>query len=71
MTFWPRPMKLETDTLQNLVARGEHQKPAAGGAMTEGYDAANHNVLGHTLDPAGEGATDFAYPGGNPGTTDY
>jgi hypothetical protein len=61
--------------IQNLTARGEHQKPSAGGsggvenAGSSGYDNANHNVLGNPMDPAGDSATDFAY--GPPGGGEY
>jgi len=44
---------------ENLVARGEHQKPAMGGGA--GSNDANHNSLG--MDPSADGATDFGYPG--------
>lgn len=55
-----------THDLQNMVARGEHQRPATSGAgattgTTAPYDGANHNAaLGNTLDTSGE-AVPFAY----------
>ncbi|KAF2159317.1 hypothetical protein M409DRAFT_71096 [Zasmidium cellare ATCC 36951] len=56
---------------ENLVARGEHQKPVAGGSggnatTSPSYDT-NHNAL--NMDPSGEGAADFGY--GAPGQGDY
>lgn len=48
--------------MKNLVARGEHQKPGAGGSgnvASPSFDNANHNALG--MDPSGEGAPDFGY----------
>jgi hypothetical protein len=50
-------------TLQNLVARGEHQRPGQTGAEGESgsaYDNSSNAVLGNTMDPSSEGATDFA-----------
>lgn len=56
---------------KNLVARGEHQKPVAGGSggnatTSPSYDT-NHNAL--NMDPSGEGPADFGY--GAPGQGDY
>ena len=56
---------------KNLVARGEHQKPAgAGGPATsvEGFDPANHAVLSNPLDPSVEGGNEFY---GHPGAPEY
>lgn len=50
-------------TMQNLVARGEHQRPGQTGAEGESgsaYDNSSNAVLGNTMDPSSEGATDFA-----------
>lgn len=47
---------------KNLVARGEHQKPAgAAGAVAGGedYDPANHNVLSNPMDPSVQGGNEF------------
>lgn len=49
-------------TMQNLVARGEHQRPGQAGAEGESgsaYDNSSNAVLGNTMDPSSEGATDF------------
>ncbi|SMQ50851.1 unnamed protein product [Zymoseptoria tritici ST99CH_1A5] len=56
---------------ENLVARGEHQKPPAGSsgaenAASSGYD---NNVLGNPMDSSADSATDFAY--GPPGGGEY
>lgn len=49
---------------ENLVARGEHQRPGQPGAEGEAgttYDSSNSAVaLGNPMDPSSEGATDFA-----------
>lgn len=60
-----------------MVARGEHQRPATGGAgatantTTAPYDAANHNVLGTQLDPNAEAGAGFGYDVSHSGATDY
>lgn len=49
------------------VARGETQKPSAGGSgtgansATSPYEGSNHNVIGNAMDQGVEGSTDFAY----------
>ncbi|KAK0854210.1 transcriptional activator hap3 [Friedmanniomyces endolithicus] len=50
---------------ENLVARGDHQKPAGTGSggiptTSPAYDPSNHAVLGNPMDP-GEGGADFVY----------
>jgi hypothetical protein len=53
-----------TNSEQNLVARGEHQRPGQPGAEGEAgstYDSSNSAVaLGNPMDPSSEGANDFA-----------
>jgi len=61
-------------TSKNLVARGEHQKPVAGGsgsatATEASYDNANH--LSNAMDPSAEGPSDFGYPGSHVGSGEY
>jgi nuclear transcription Y subunit beta len=59
-----RPSSTNTDNFQNLVARGEHQRPGQPGTEGEAgstYDSSNSAaVLGNPMDPSSEGATDFA-----------
>ncbi|KAK1057910.1 transcriptional activator hap3 [Friedmanniomyces endolithicus] len=50
---------------ENLVARGDHQKPAGTGSggiptTSPAYDPSNHAVLGNPMDPSESGA-DFVY----------
>lgn len=55
--------------LQNMVARGEHQRPSTSGAggttaTTAPYDGANHaDALGQTLNSATEAVAPFGYDG--------
>lgn len=63
-------MILAANVKQNLVARGEHTKPSAGGngganPTTSPYDNNNQHVLGNPMDGSADGVTDFAY--GPPG----
>lgn len=51
---------------QNLVARGEHQKPAVTGGSNANdtaptYGESNHNVLDNQMDPSADGTTAFDY----------
>lgn len=65
------PEPLIANAPQNLVARGEHQKPAgAGGPVTsaEGFDPSNHHVLSNPMDPSVEAGNDFY---GHPGAPEY
>ncbi|KAK0269281.1 transcriptional activator hap3 [Friedmanniomyces endolithicus] len=50
---------------ENLVARGDHQKPAGTGSggiptTSPAYDPSNHAILGNPMDPSESGA-DFVY----------
>ncbi|KXT18687.1 hypothetical protein AC579_2709 [Pseudocercospora musae] len=54
---------------ENLVARGEHQKPAVAGGSSGNvtsptYGDSNHNVLDNTMDPSTEGTNAFDYGAG-------
>ncbi|KXT07571.1 hypothetical protein AC578_10139 [Pseudocercospora eumusae] len=54
---------------ENLVARGEHQKPAVAGGSSGNvtsptYGDSNHNVLDNTMDPSAEGTNAFDYGAG-------
>lgn len=59
---------------QNLVARGENQKPVSGSSGAEvspGYDAAGQPMLGNPMDPSGEPTTEFGYPVGPGGGGEF
>ncbi|TKA83777.1 hypothetical protein B0A55_00022 [Friedmanniomyces simplex] len=62
---------------ENLVARGEHQKPAGTGSggiptTSPAYDPSNHAALGNPMDPSESGA-DFGYSTAHvvPGDRDF
>lgn len=60
-------LMLTSASSQNLVARGENQKPipgSSGAETTPGYDASGQPMLGNPMDPSGESATEFGYPVG-------
>ncbi|KAK5133264.1 hypothetical protein LTR08_007998 [Meristemomyces frigidus] len=61
---------------ENLVARGEHQKPVtsgSGGAPTTepAYENTSHNVLSNPMDPSADGSADFGFPSSHVGAGEY
>jgi len=68
---------------ENLVARGEQQRPGTTGggagagsgpnaATSPSYDSVpHHNVLSTSLDPAAESTTEFGYSVGPAGGSEY